>query len=150
MATVNPTATTTLLHTITVTAAAAATTTAGPSPQGGILEGILPNTYLPSNPIQLFIIQVPNYLSPYLPNISTYHVCKYISTFTHHHHHHLGWHYYHTMSHTSLPIVLLRTTSRHSRGHRWHHFGSFSLLSHSRFPRGYLPNCLLARFKQCC
>ncbi|KAI5922379.1 K+ homeostasis protein Kha1 [Camillea tinctor] len=57
MATVTATATETLLSTITATASSAAATTTGPSPQGGILEGVLPNTYLSSNPIQLFIIQ---------------------------------------------------------------------------------------------
>ncbi|KAI0847343.1 Sodium/hydrogen exchanger family-domain-containing protein [Daldinia vernicosa] len=35
----------------------ASDTATGPAPQGGILEGVLPNTYIPSNPIQLFIIQ---------------------------------------------------------------------------------------------
>ncbi|KAK6956510.1 hypothetical protein Daesc_001788 [Daldinia eschscholtzii] len=57
MASITATVTTTLLSTITTTAAHAATTTAGPPPQGGILEGVLPNTYIASNPIQLFIIQ---------------------------------------------------------------------------------------------
>ncbi|KAF3055141.1 K(+)/H(+) antiporter 1 [Daldinia childiae] len=57
MASITATVTATLLSTVTTTAAAAATTTAGPAPQGGILEGVLPNTYIPSNPIQLFIIQ---------------------------------------------------------------------------------------------
>ncbi|KAI1498776.1 K+ homeostasis protein Kha1 [Biscogniauxia marginata] len=58
MATITTTATETLLSTLTVTASSAAATTTGPAPQGGILEGMLPNVYLSSNPIQLFIIQV--------------------------------------------------------------------------------------------
>lgn len=57
MASITATVTATLLSTVTTTAAPAATTTAGPAPQGGILEGVLPNTYIASNPIQLFIIQ---------------------------------------------------------------------------------------------
>ncbi|OTA56293.1 K+/H+ antiporter 1 [Hypoxylon sp. EC38] len=49
---------TTVLSTVTqTTSSAPAATTTGPAPQGGILEGVLPNTFLPSNPIQLFIIQ---------------------------------------------------------------------------------------------
>ncbi|KAI1388006.1 K+/H+ antiporter 1 [Hypoxylon trugodes] len=56
MATIAPTVTETLLSTVTVSSAPAATTT-GPAPQGGILEGVLPNTFISSNPIQLFIIQ---------------------------------------------------------------------------------------------
>ncbi|KAI1079962.1 K+/H+ antiporter 1 [Whalleya microplaca] len=51
------TATTTLLSTVTVASSSAAATTTGPAPQGGILEGVLPNTFSTSNPIQLFIIQ---------------------------------------------------------------------------------------------
>ncbi|KAI0168980.1 K+/H+ antiporter 1 [Hypoxylon sp. FL1284] len=58
MATLTSTATTTLLSTVTITASAAAATTTGPAPQGGILDGVLPNTFSTSNPIQLFIIQV--------------------------------------------------------------------------------------------
>ncbi|KAI1487609.1 K+ homeostasis protein Kha1 [Biscogniauxia mediterranea] len=57
MATITATATETLLSTLTVTASSAAATTTGPAPQGGILEGVLPNAYLSSNPMQLFIIQ---------------------------------------------------------------------------------------------
>lgn len=57
MATITATVTETLLSTVTTTGTAAAATTTGPSPQGGILEGVLPNTFLSSNPIQLFIIQ---------------------------------------------------------------------------------------------
>ncbi|KAI1770365.1 K+/H+ antiporter 1 [Hypoxylon cercidicola] len=57
MATLTTTATTTLLSTITITTSAAAATATGPAPQGGILDGVLPNTFLSSNPIQLFIIQ---------------------------------------------------------------------------------------------
>lgn len=62
MATFTTTATATLLSTVTTTVAStAAATTTGASPQGGILEGVHPNAYLPSNPIQLFIIQVRNF-----------------------------------------------------------------------------------------
>ncbi|KAI0379014.1 K+/H+ antiporter 1 [Hypomontagnella monticulosa] len=57
MATITATVTETLLSTLTTTGTAAATTTSGPPPQGGILEGVLPNTFISSNPIQLFIIQ---------------------------------------------------------------------------------------------
>ncbi|KAI1208599.1 K+/H+ antiporter 1 [Annulohypoxylon truncatum] len=57
MATITATVTTTLLSTVTTTTSAAAATTTGPAPQGGILEGVLPNTFSTSNPIQLFIIQ---------------------------------------------------------------------------------------------
>lgn len=57
MASLTTTATTTLLSTVTITTSAATSTTTGPSPQGGILEGVLPNTFITSNPIQLFIIQ---------------------------------------------------------------------------------------------
>ncbi|OTB02181.1 hypothetical protein M426DRAFT_322889 [Hypoxylon sp. CI-4A] len=56
MATIS-TATATLLSTVTVTTSAPSATTTGPAPQGGILEGVLPNTFISSNPIQLFIIQ---------------------------------------------------------------------------------------------
>ncbi|KAI1374485.1 K+/H+ antiporter 1 [Hypoxylon crocopeplum] len=55
--TTTATATTTLLSTVTVSTAVATTAASGPAPQGGILEGILPNTFLASNPLQLFIIQ---------------------------------------------------------------------------------------------
>ncbi|KAI2617805.1 K+/H+ antiporter 1 [Hypoxylon sp. NC1633] len=57
MATLTATATTTLLSTVTVITSAAAATTTGPAPQGGILDGVLPNVFNTSNPIQLFIIQ---------------------------------------------------------------------------------------------
>ncbi|KAI0395521.1 K+ homeostasis protein Kha1 [Xylariaceae sp. FL0594] len=51
-------ATLTSATTVTVTAVASAKPTAtGAPPQGGILEGILPNVWNPSNPINLFIIQ---------------------------------------------------------------------------------------------
>ncbi|KAI2468191.1 K+/H+ antiporter 1 [Annulohypoxylon bovei var. microspora] len=56
MASFTATVTTTLLSTVTTTSAPAATTT-GPAPQGGILDGVLPNVFSTSNPIQLFIIQ---------------------------------------------------------------------------------------------
>ncbi|KAI1453435.1 K+/H+ antiporter 1 [Annulohypoxylon moriforme] len=56
MASLTATVTTTLLSTVTTSSAPAATTS-GPAPQGGILDGILPNTFSTSNPIQLFIIQ---------------------------------------------------------------------------------------------
>ncbi|KAL7621914.1 hypothetical protein AAE478_007414 [Parahypoxylon ruwenzoriense] len=56
MATITTTATATLLSTITTSSAPAATST-GPAPQGGVLEGIMPNAFIASNPIQLFIIQ---------------------------------------------------------------------------------------------
>ncbi|KAI0103020.1 K+/H+ antiporter 1 [Nemania sp. FL0031] len=49
------TITTTVLSTVTATAAKSTATTA--PPQGGILEGVLPNLYSTSNPINLFIIQ---------------------------------------------------------------------------------------------
>ncbi|RYP19544.1 hypothetical protein DL765_003271 [Monosporascus sp. GIB2] len=48
----------TLLSTVTTTiASSAAPSSSGAPPQGGILDGLSPNAYLPSNPIQLFIIQ---------------------------------------------------------------------------------------------
>ncbi|RYP76476.1 hypothetical protein DL771_001710 [Monosporascus sp. 5C6A] len=52
-------ATPTLLSTLTTTIASssAAASSSGAPPQGGILEGVPPNAYIPSNPIQLFIIQ---------------------------------------------------------------------------------------------
>ncbi|KAI1100102.1 K+/H+ antiporter 1 [Jackrogersella minutella] len=56
MATITATVTTTLLSTVTTSSAATATTT-GVSSQGGILDGVLPNLFVASNPIQLFIIQ---------------------------------------------------------------------------------------------
>lgn len=37
-----------------------ATNSTGPPPQAGVLEGINPIAYNPSNPITLFIIQVSN------------------------------------------------------------------------------------------
>ncbi|KAI0201564.1 K+/H+ antiporter 1 [Astrocystis sublimbata] len=49
------TVTTTVLS--TVTAAAANPTATAAAPQGGILEGVLPNAFSASNPINLFIIQ---------------------------------------------------------------------------------------------
>ncbi|KAI3320228.1 K+/H+ antiporter 1 [Xylariaceae sp. AK1471] len=49
------TITTTVLS--TVTAAAAKPTATSAPPQGGILEGVLPNVFSASNPINLFIIQ---------------------------------------------------------------------------------------------
>ncbi|KAI0888459.1 K+/H+ antiporter 1 [Annulohypoxylon maeteangense] len=55
MATITATVATTLLSTVTTSSAPAATTTV--APQGGILDGVLPNTFSTSNPIQLFIIQ---------------------------------------------------------------------------------------------
>ena len=60
MATITTTATATLLSTIvaTTSSSAPAATTSGPPPQGGVLDGLSPNAYLPSNPIQLFLIQV--------------------------------------------------------------------------------------------
>lgn len=62
------TITTTVLS--TVTAAAAKPTATGASPQGGILEGILPNVVSTSNPINLFIIQVrPRALSSSLASL---------------------------------------------------------------------------------
>ncbi|CAJ2505432.1 Uu.00g128260.m01.CDS01 [Anthostomella pinea] len=51
------TVTETLLSTITTTATVAAATATGPAAQGGILEGVLPNTVSKSDPIKLFIIQ---------------------------------------------------------------------------------------------
>ncbi|RYP61382.1 hypothetical protein DL769_007740 [Monosporascus sp. CRB-8-3] len=51
-------ATPTLPSIVTTTiASSAAASSSGAPPQGGILEGVSPNAYLPSNPIQLFIIQ---------------------------------------------------------------------------------------------
>ncbi|KAI0506050.1 K+/H+ antiporter 1 [Xylaria bambusicola] len=49
------TITTTVLSTVTVTSAKPTATSA--PPQGGILEGVLPNVFSTSNPITLFIIQ---------------------------------------------------------------------------------------------
>ncbi|KAI1429774.1 K+/H+ antiporter 1 [Xylaria sp. FL1777] len=49
------TITTTVLS--TVTAASAKPTTTSVPPQGGVLEGVLPNVFSTSNPINLFIIQ---------------------------------------------------------------------------------------------
>ena len=65
MATVTTTATATLLSTIvaTTSSSAPAATTSGPPPQGGILDGLRPNAYLESNPIQLFLVQVSMRLS---------------------------------------------------------------------------------------
>ncbi|KAI1472241.1 Sodium/hydrogen exchanger family-domain-containing protein [Daldinia caldariorum] len=57
MASTTANVTTTLLSTVTAAATPPPAPTAGPPPQGGILEGVLPNTYITSNPIQLFIIQ---------------------------------------------------------------------------------------------
>ncbi|KAI1325037.1 K+/H+ antiporter 1 [Xylariaceae sp. FL0255] len=59
MATVTATATTTVhqLATITRTVTSASASSTGAAPQGGILEGVLPNVYSSSNPINLFIIQ---------------------------------------------------------------------------------------------
>ncbi|KAI0830028.1 K+/H+ antiporter 1 [Hypoxylon sp. FL0890] len=58
MASVTTTATATFASVVTVTTSGtSAATTTGPSAEGGILEGVLPNAFLPSNPIQLFIIQ---------------------------------------------------------------------------------------------
>ncbi|KAI0540264.1 K+ homeostasis protein Kha1 [Xylaria digitata] len=51
------TITTTVLSTITATVTAAKATATSAPPQGGILEGILPNVWSTSNPINLFIIQ---------------------------------------------------------------------------------------------
>ncbi|RYP81335.1 hypothetical protein DL770_005926 [Monosporascus sp. CRB-9-2] len=57
MATVTQ-ATPTLLSTVATTiASSAAASSSGAPPQGGILEGVSPNAYSPSSPIQLFIIQ---------------------------------------------------------------------------------------------
>jgi hypothetical protein len=39
-------------------AAAASSTSARAAPQGGVLEGLNPSQYNPSDPITLFIIQV--------------------------------------------------------------------------------------------
>ncbi|KAI0863999.1 K+/H+ antiporter 1 [Xylaria cubensis] len=55
MATVTTTVATTIVSTVTA-ASAKPTTTAVPA-QGGILEGVLPNVFSTSNPINLFIIQ---------------------------------------------------------------------------------------------
>ncbi|KAH9907350.1 K+ homeostasis protein Kha1 [Xylariomycetidae sp. FL2044] len=57
MATVMTTATETLLSTITATVSSASATSTGPAPQGGVLEGVKPNAYSSTSPIQLFIIQ---------------------------------------------------------------------------------------------
>ncbi|KAI5861356.1 K+/H+ antiporter 1 [Durotheca rogersii] len=57
MASLVATATETLLSTVTVTVGTAAAAATGPPPQGGILEGVMPNAFIASNPIQLFIIQ---------------------------------------------------------------------------------------------
>ncbi|KAI1816563.1 K+/H+ antiporter 1 [Poronia punctata] len=43
---------------VTATATAAQPATTSVTPQGGILEGVLPNVWNPSNPINLFIIQI--------------------------------------------------------------------------------------------
>ncbi|KAI0894579.1 K+/H+ antiporter 1 [Annulohypoxylon nitens] len=57
MASLTATVTTTLLSTVTKASTAAAATTTGPAPQGGVLDGIKPNIFSTSNPVQLFIIQ---------------------------------------------------------------------------------------------
>ncbi|KAI1343021.1 K+/H+ antiporter 1 [Xylariaceae sp. FL0016] len=57
MATVTSTTMAYLLLTLAATASFAAAAETGPAPQGGILEGVLPNAYSTSSPIQLFIIQ---------------------------------------------------------------------------------------------
>ncbi|KAI0010370.1 K+/H+ antiporter 1 [Xylariaceae sp. FL0662B] len=49
--------TATLMSTVTVVSSSAAATATGAAPQGGILEGVMPNAFSTSNPIQLFIIQ---------------------------------------------------------------------------------------------
>ncbi|KAI0421439.1 K+ homeostasis protein Kha1 [Xylaria grammica] len=48
---------TTILSTVTVTAVSAKATATSVPAQGGILEGVLPNVWSTSNPINLFIIQ---------------------------------------------------------------------------------------------
>ncbi|KAI0483649.1 K+/H+ antiporter 1 [Xylaria cf. heliscus] len=55
MATVTTTVATTILSTVTVSSTKPTSTTV--APQGGILEGVLPNVFSTSNPINLFIIQ---------------------------------------------------------------------------------------------
>ncbi|KAI0155168.1 K+/H+ antiporter 1 [Xylariaceae sp. FL1272] len=57
MATVTATVTAAVLSTVTQTVTSASATATGAAPQGGILEGVLPNAYSKSNPINLFIIQ---------------------------------------------------------------------------------------------
>lgn len=59
MATATVTVSSILTTTLTTTAASAsATSSNSATPQGGILEHVLPNAYSASNPITLFIIQV--------------------------------------------------------------------------------------------
>jgi hypothetical protein len=70
MSTVTTTVASLISTTVTVTASAASasSTAAKAAPQGGILDGILPNVYSASNPIQLFIIQV--WCHPPFPSVA--------------------------------------------------------------------------------
>lgn len=58
------TATSVLASVVSATSATASPTGNRAPPQGGILEGQMPNTYSASDPIKLFIIQVRSLTLP--------------------------------------------------------------------------------------